>query len=151
MRRRRGVGILDASLPLRHTPLHPFYGHTCQVKPPPGFEQGSLAFSRVGGGGHGMGARGCSWQIGRGGRATTHHIPERGCQFMNDSQKCEAVPRRARIRGSYTCASLNSRLESHKEKKKGEGWHGMGARGCSWCDDDLRKADTARGIITCPS
>jgi len=31
-------------------------------------------------------------------------------------QKCEAVPRRARIEGSYTCASLNSRLESNKEE-----------------------------------
>ena len=34
------------------------------------------------------------------------------------SQKCAALPRRARIQGSYTFASLNSRLESNKKKKK---------------------------------
>jgi hypothetical protein len=32
------------------------------------------------------------------------------------SQKCEAVPRRARISGSWTFVSLNSRLESNKEE-----------------------------------
>ena len=34
------------------------------------------------------------------------------------SQKCAAVPRRARIEGSYSFVSLNSRLESNKEEKK---------------------------------
>jgi len=34
------------------------------------------------------------------------------------SQKCEAVPRRARIQGSWNFESLNSRLESNKEEKK---------------------------------
>jgi len=34
------------------------------------------------------------------------------------SQKCEAVPRRARIEGSLTCVSLNSKLGSIKKKKK---------------------------------
>ena len=29
------------------------------------------------------------------------------------SQKCEAVPRRARIEGAWTCVSLNSRLQSN--------------------------------------
>ena len=33
------------------------------------------------------------------------------------SQKCEAVPRRARIWGSWTCVSLHSRLESNKEEE----------------------------------
>ena len=28
------------------------------------------------------------------------------------SQKCEAVPRRARIQGSYNCVSLSSRVDS---------------------------------------
>ena len=32
-------------------------------------------------------------------------------------QKCEAVPRRARVEGSSTCVSLNSRLESNEEKE----------------------------------
>jgi len=34
------------------------------------------------------------------------------------SQKCAAVPRRARIEGSKTCVSLNSRLESNKEEEE---------------------------------
>ena len=34
------------------------------------------------------------------------------------SQKCEAVSRKARIRGSWTLVSLNSRLESNQEKEK---------------------------------
>ena len=34
------------------------------------------------------------------------------------SQKCEAVPRRARISGSYTFLSLNSGLESNKEEEE---------------------------------
>ena len=34
------------------------------------------------------------------------------------SQNREAVPRRACIQGSWTCASLNSRLESNKEEKE---------------------------------
>ena len=34
-------------------------------------------------------------------------------------QKCAAVPRRVRIYGSETFASLNSRLESNKEEQKG--------------------------------
>ena len=34
------------------------------------------------------------------------------------SQKREAVPRRARISGSQTCVSLNSRLESTKEEEE---------------------------------
>ena len=33
------------------------------------------------------------------------------------SQKCEAVPRRARISGSETLESLNSRLESNEAEK----------------------------------
>ena len=33
-------------------------------------------------------------------------------------QKSEAVPRRARIEGSYTCVSLNPRLESNRAEKK---------------------------------
>ena len=36
------------------------------------------------------------------------------------SQKCEAVPRRARVQGSKTCERHNSRLESDKEEKKVE-------------------------------
>ena len=32
------------------------------------------------------------------------------------SQKCEALPRRARIEGSQTCVSADSRLESNKEE-----------------------------------
>ena len=32
------------------------------------------------------------------------------------SQKCVAVPRRARIQGSYNCVPLNSRPESNKEE-----------------------------------
>jgi len=35
------------------------------------------------------------------------------------ASKCEAVPRRARIQGSSTFASLNSRLESNDEEEKG--------------------------------
>ena len=35
------------------------------------------------------------------------------------SQKCAAVPRRARIEGSKTCVSPNSRLESNKEEEEG--------------------------------
>ena len=33
------------------------------------------------------------------------------------SHKCAAVPRRARIEGSYTFASLNSRLETNEEEE----------------------------------
>ena len=33
-------------------------------------------------------------------------------------QKCEAIPRRARIQGAHTFVSLNSRLESHKEEEE---------------------------------
>ena len=33
------------------------------------------------------------------------------------SQKCEALPRRARIEGSQTCVSADSRLESNKEEE----------------------------------
>ena len=33
------------------------------------------------------------------------------------THKCEAVPRRARIQGSYTCVSLNSGLESNEEEE----------------------------------
>jgi len=36
------------------------------------------------------------------------------------SQKCAAVPRRARIQGSQTFVSLNSRLESNKEEEEEE-------------------------------
>ena len=32
--------------------------------------------------------------------------------------KCKAVLRRARIQGSYSCVSLNSRLESNKEQEE---------------------------------
>ena len=35
------------------------------------------------------------------------------------SHKCAAVPRRARIEGPQTFASLNSRLESNKEEEEG--------------------------------
>ena len=34
------------------------------------------------------------------------------------SQKCEAVPRRARSQGSHTSDSLNSRLESNEEEEE---------------------------------
>ena len=34
------------------------------------------------------------------------------------SQKCEAVPRRARIDGSQTFVSLNSRLDSNEEEEE---------------------------------
>ena len=34
------------------------------------------------------------------------------------SQKCAAVPRRARIQGSYTLVSLNSRLESERKEEE---------------------------------
>ena len=34
------------------------------------------------------------------------------------SQNCEAVPRRARIQGSWTFVSLNYRLESNREEEK---------------------------------
>ena len=36
---------------------------------------------------------------------------------IKTSLKCEAVPGRARIRGSQTCVSLNSRLESIKDEE----------------------------------
>ena len=36
-------------------------------------------------------------------------------------QKCAAVPRRARIQGSWTFVSLTSRLESNKEEDSGRG------------------------------
>ena len=39
------------------------------------------------------------------------------------SQKCEAVPRRARIQGSWTIVSLNSRLESNRGKEEEEENH----------------------------
>ena len=38
-----------------------------------------------------------------------------------ESQKCEAVPRRACVQGSKTCVSLNSRLENKKEERRREG------------------------------
>ena len=39
------------------------------------------------------------------------------CDFRTTtSQKCEAVERRARISGSQTCVSLNSRMESNTEE-----------------------------------
>jgi len=47
-----------------------------------------------------------------------------GCREMwntistTTSQKCAAVPRRARIQGSKTCISLNYRLESKKEERR---------------------------------
>ena len=34
-------------------------------------------------------------------------------------QKCAAVPRRARIQGSWSCVSFSSRLESNKEGEEG--------------------------------
>ena len=34
------------------------------------------------------------------------------------SQKCEAVPRRARVQGSSTSVSLNSRLEKEEEEEE---------------------------------
>ena len=37
-------------------------------------------------------------------------------------EKCEAVPRRARIQGSWRCASLNSKLERNKAEEEGWGW-----------------------------
>ena len=33
-------------------------------------------------------------------------------------QNCEAIPRRARIEGSWTCVSLNSRLEIIQEDEE---------------------------------
>ena len=39
------------------------------------------------------------------------------------SQKCEAVPKKARIQGSYTCLSLNFRLDSNKEDQEGNLFH----------------------------
>ena len=35
-------------------------------------------------------------------------------------QKCAAVPRRARVYGSQTCVSLNSRLESNEEEARAQ-------------------------------
>jgi hypothetical protein len=34
------------------------------------------------------------------------------------SHECEAVPRRARISGPWTCVSPNARLESNQEEKR---------------------------------
>ena len=34
------------------------------------------------------------------------------------AQKCEAVPSGARISGSRTCESLNSRIQSNKEEEE---------------------------------
>jgi len=42
---------------------------------------------------------------------------------VSPSQKCEAVPRRARISGSQTFVSPNSRLESHKEAEEVQGYN----------------------------
>ena len=42
---------------------------------------------------------------------------------LNDaSQKCEAVLRRARIQGSWSCVSLNSGLERNKEEEEKQAW-----------------------------
>ena len=38
------------------------------------------------------------------------------------SQNCDAVPRRARIQGTQTFVSLNSRLESNKGQESAS-WH----------------------------
>jgi len=51
----------------------------------------------------------------------------RPCAYATTSQKCAAVPRRARISGSETFVSLNSRLESNKEEEEvplemAQGW-----------------------------
>ena len=43
--------------------------------------------------------------------------PGAAFRVTTTSQKREAVPRRARISGSWTLVSLNSRLESNKEEK----------------------------------
>ena len=42
----------------------------------------------------------------------------RHTRTCRDSQKCKAVPRRARIQGSYTFASLNSRPENNTEEEE---------------------------------
>ena len=54
-------------------------------------------------------------------------------------EKCEVVPRMARIQGSWTFASLNSRLEGNKENEEEEGATGrrMGYGVVSMCLPDL--------------
>ena len=42
----------------------------------------------------------------------------RGFQFKNNYFECAAVPRWARFLSSHTCASLNSRRESNKERER---------------------------------
>jgi len=44
-------------------------------------------------------------------------MPEIALNDTTALHKCAAVPRRARIQGSYTFASLNSRLDSNREEK----------------------------------
>ena len=49
------------------------------------------------------------------GKGSTHqHDHAVGTNRTTTSQKCAAVPRRARIEGSQTFVSFNSRLESNK-------------------------------------
>ena len=48
------------------------------------------------------------------------------------SQKCAAVPRRARIEGSKTFVSPNSRLDSNKEEEEEEDGHLRAFSGRSW-------------------
>ena len=60
------------------------------------------------------------FQLGLLKRVELHHprhlnAPDLSATF---SQNCDAVPRRARISGSYTFVSLNSRLESNDEEEE---------------------------------
>ena len=50
----------------------------------------------------------------------THQTGRCAGDWAPTSQNCEAVSRRARIQGSYTFVSLNSRLKSNKEEKEEE-------------------------------
>ena len=50
-------------------------------------------------------------------------------------QKCDAVPRRARIYGSYDGVSLNSRLQSNKEEEVEEGIAGLEVRPAAVCGE----------------
>ena len=47
-----------------------------------------------------------------------HHL---GHSRTITQQKCEAVPRRARMQGSQSVVSLNSRFESKEEEEEEEG------------------------------
>ena len=66
--------------------------------------------------------------------------------WRSTSLKYDAVPRRARIHGSYTFVSLNSRLESNKEggkeekKRRLEIW-GLGS--------GIKRRRAVRALIQC--